>query len=94
MLTLVIEILGTEVDDIQGGIAGGSIMCGVLKVGMEIEIRPGIVSKNEDGSVRCLPLTSRIVALRADENALQYAIPGGLIGYYYYILILFCCLKF
>jgi translation initiation factor 2 subunit 3 len=71
---------GTEVDDIQGGIAGGSIMCGVLKVGMEIEIRPGIVSKNEDGSVRCLPLTSRIVALRADENALQYAIPGGLIG--------------
>jgi translation initiation factor 2 subunit 3 len=30
----------------KGGIVGGSILCGVLKVGDQIEIRPGEVSRN------------------------------------------------
>merc|ERR1712167_532765 len=34
---------GSNLDDIKGGIAGGSITQGVLKVGLEIEIRPGIL---------------------------------------------------
>merc|ERR1712203_1050697 len=42
---------GAEVDDLKGGVAGGSILRGVLKVGQEIEIRPGIVSKTEDGKL-------------------------------------------
>lgn len=29
---------GCEVDDLRGGVAGGSILQGVLKVGMEIEV--------------------------------------------------------
>uniref|UniRef100_A0A673T3D8 protein-synthesizing GTPase n=1 Tax=Suricata suricatta TaxID=37032 RepID=A0A673T3D8_SURSU len=36
---------GCEVDDLKGGVAGGSILKGILKVGQEIEVRPGIVSK-------------------------------------------------
>ena len=32
---------GSEVEDLRGGVAGGSILRGVLKVGQEIEIRPG-----------------------------------------------------
>eukprot|EP00894_Picocystis_sp_ML_P000475 jgi/Pico_ML_1/50992/g2101.t2 len=31
---------GSEVDEIEGGVAGGSILKGVLKMGMEIEVRP------------------------------------------------------
>ncbi|EDV25000.1 eukaryotic translation initiation factor 2 gamma [Trichoplax adhaerens] len=71
---------GSEVDELKGGVAGGSILQGVLKVGQEIEVRPGIVSKNKDGEIVCTPIVSKIVSLYAEKNDLQYAVPGGLIG--------------
>ena len=40
---------GVEKVDLKGGVAGGSILKGVLKVGQEIEVRPGIVSKDASG---------------------------------------------
>jgi translation initiation factor 2 subunit 3 len=33
---------GQELEDLHGGVAGGSILKGVLRVGDEIEIRPGV----------------------------------------------------
>jgi len=71
---------GEEVKDLRGGVAGGSILQGVLRVGDEIEIRPGIVSRLADGSVKCVPLFSKIKSLYAEHNDLQFAVPGGLIG--------------
>ena len=71
---------GCEVDDLKGGVAGGSILKEVLKVGQEIEIRPGIVSKDSEGKLMCKPIFSKIVSLFAEHNDLQYAAPGGLIG--------------
>mmetsp|Transcript_2587 Transcript_2587/g.3452 ORF Transcript_2587/g.3452 Transcript_2587/m.3452 type:complete len:472 (-) Transcript_2587:254-1669(-) len=71
---------GQDVSQLQGGVAGGSILQGVLRVGDEIEVRPGIVSKNTDGSMRCSPIYSKISSLYAESNDLQYAVPGGLIG--------------
>jgi len=71
---------GCEVDDLKGGVAGGSILRGVLKVGQEIEIRPGIISKDQDGKMKCQPIFSKIVSLFTEHNDLQYAAPGGLIG--------------
>ncbi|CAG2064748.1 unnamed protein product, partial [Timema podura] len=71
---------GCEVEDLKGGVAGGSILRGVLKVGMEIEVRPGLVSKDSEGKLTCRPIFSRIVSLFAEQNELQYAVPGGLIG--------------
>ena len=71
---------GCEVDDIKGGVAGGSILRGVLTVGMQIEVRPGLISKDETGKFVCSPIFSQITSLYADQNDLQYAVPGGLIG--------------
>lgn len=71
---------GSEVDDLRGGVAGGSILTGVLKVGMEVEIRPGIVTRDANGMHKCSPIISRIVSLHAEQNHLQFAVPGGLIG--------------
>ncbi|XP_067648581.1 eukaryotic translation initiation factor 2 subunit 3 isoform X3 [Eurosta solidaginis] len=71
---------GCEVNDLKGGVAGGSILCGVLKVGQEIEVRPGVVTKDSEGNITCRPIFSRIVSLYAEQNELQYAVPGGLIG--------------
>lgn len=71
---------GSEVDELRGGVAGGSILSGVLKVGQEIEVRPGIVTKDNEGRVHCKPIYSRIASLLAEQNELQFAVPGGLIG--------------
>jgi translation initiation factor 2 subunit 3 len=40
----------------------------------------GIVSKTSDGAMTCIPIYSRIISLYAEQNDLQYAVPGGLIG--------------
>ena len=71
---------GQEAEDLRGGVAGGSILSGVLKVGQEIEIRPGIISRGANGNVKCVPLFSRVTSLFAEHNDLQFAVPGGLIG--------------
>lgn len=90
---------GQDVSALQGGVAGGSILQGVLRVGDEIEVRPGIVNKvssssatiqsdnskegNSDGTagkIVCTPIYSRIGSLYAEQNDLQFAVPGGLIG--------------
>ena len=46
----------------------------------EIEVRPGIVSKDSEGKLQCRAIFSRIVSLFAEQNDLQFAVPGGLIG--------------
>ena len=71
---------GAEIDELKGGVAGGSILSGVLKLNDEIEIRPGLVTKDENGKIQCRPIFSRIESLFAETNTLNYAIPGGLIG--------------
>lgn len=38
---------GCEVNDLKGGVAGGSILRGVLKVGQEIEVRGKLFSSNK-----------------------------------------------
>ena len=71
---------GSEIEELQGGVAGGSILTGILKLGDEIEIRPGIVSKDEQGKIQCRPIYSRVISLFAENNSLKFAVPGGLIG--------------
>lgn len=71
---------GQDVASLRGGVAGGSMIQGILKLGDEIEIRPGIITKDLSGHVQCSPIRSRIESLLAEKNLLQYAVPGGLIG--------------
>jgi translation initiation factor 2 gamma subunit (eIF-2gamma) len=71
---------GAEVKDLRGGVAGGSILHGVLRKGQNIEVRPGIVNKGADGKPCCQPIVAQIESLFAEQNELQYAVPGGLIG--------------
>lgn len=72
---------GFGIDDIKGGVAGGTLLRGVLKVNQVIEVRPGLVFKDERGKLwRCRPIFCRLVSLFAEENELQFAVPGGLIG--------------
>ncbi|KAG9256980.1 P-loop containing nucleoside triphosphate hydrolase protein [Emericellopsis atlantica] len=71
---------GVSIDELKGGVAGGCILHGVLKLGDEVEIRPGIVSRDDSGALKCTPIFSRVISLNSETNDLKYAVPGGLIG--------------
>ncbi len=67
---------GTLPDDIHGGVVGGSIVQGKLKIGDEIEIAPG--AKGEKGFE---PIRAKVASLLSGSgNELEEAFPGGLIG--------------
>ena len=71
---------GKESQNLKGGIAGGTLVRGVLKVGEVVEIRPGSIVKDANGDIKITKIFTRIVSLQAEKNNLIYAIPGGLIG--------------
>lgn len=66
---------GSKIDDIKGGVVGGTLKQGVLKIGQEIEIRPGVRIDN-----KCVPLRSKIISLYSEKNKLECAESGGLIA--------------
>jgi translation initiation factor 2 subunit 3 len=70
---------GTMIDELEGGIIGGTIAQGKFFVGEEIEIRPG-VSMEREGRTVYNPLISEIVSLHAGEQEVTEATCGGLVG--------------
>ncbi len=67
---------GTLPQDITGGVVGGSIVQGKLKIGDEIEIAPG--HKTDKGFE---PIRAKVTSLLSGSgNSLEEAYPGGLIG--------------
>ncbi len=71
---------GDEAPALQGGVAGGTLIRGVLRLGEVVEIRPGIFSRSQSGEVKVTPILTKIITLKAEKNSLIYAVPGGLIG--------------
>lgn len=70
---------GYKVDMLSGGVIGGSLLRGRVRIGDEIEVRPGHVAR-EGRRFVCMPYLSRIVSLKTEDNELKEAYPGGLIG--------------
>lgn len=68
-----------EIDDIRGGVLGGILTKGIIRVNDEIEIKPGIVEKKEDG-ILCTPILSKVISIKSENHNLQEAYPGCLIG--------------
>ncbi|MEW6749211.1 MAG: translation initiation factor IF-2 subunit gamma [Candidatus Micrarchaeota archaeon] len=68
---------GTPVEKLKGGIIGGSISQGVLKVGDEVELKPGIVRK--EGAAPT-PVVCKVQAMMEEAEHLESARPGGLIA--------------
>ena len=66
---------GTEIDDLQGGVIGGTLSGGILRVGDEIEIKPGIRVDN-----KYIELNSTIQSISVGSKLVEAAGPGGLIG--------------
>jgi translation initiation factor 2 subunit 3 len=70
---------GTDVEEILGGVIGGSIVQGKFRVGDEIEIKPGI-SVQEGGKTKYERLFTTIRSLSVSKGQVQEATSGGLVG--------------
>lgn len=68
---------GTKPTKIRGGVIGGSLVRGELKIGDEIEITPGIQITRGNKNV-WENLNTEIVSLMAGKNSYERIRPGGL----------------
>lgn len=66
---------GTEINSLKGGVIGGSVLKGNVKIGEEIEIKPGLRVKNN-----YVPIQTKLISINQGTNLLEIAKPGGLIG--------------
>lgn len=67
---------GTSINDLHGGILGGALRQGVLKIGDEIEIKPGLAIKEKD-RVRYETVKTKIISLHRGSYSINQAVPGG-----------------
>jgi len=70
---------GSHPDDIKGGVIGGTLVQGTLKIGENIEIKPGVENKKE-GKDAWISLKSQIIGLNAGGKEVEEVGPGGLVG--------------
>jgi translation initiation factor 2 subunit 3 len=70
---------GSMPEKIVGGVLGGTLKQGILKLGEEIEIRPGRRTMQHN-KILCLPIKSKITGLQTGGNPVEQVHPGGSIG--------------
>jgi len=67
---------GTSPEELCGGVIGGTLKRGILKIGDEIEIKPGLVRKKHE-QVIYETIKTKIIAMRSGNNDLKEALPSG-----------------
>lgn len=70
---------GVSFKNILGGVLGGALKQGVLKINDKIEIRPGRKVERE-GKVTWVPITTDIIKIRTGNDDLNEAEPGASIA--------------
>lgn len=68
---------GAEIAGLKGGVLGGSIVQGLLKVGDEIEIKPGVTRKE---GAKPVPIACAVKSLMEESEKLESARAGGLVA--------------
>ena len=67
---------GTEIQNLHGGILGGALKQGKLKVGDTIEIKPGYSYKKQN-QYCYKSVQSKIISMQKGEHKITEAFPGG-----------------
>lgn len=70
---------GTTIEEMVGGVIGGSITQGDFKIGDEIEIRPGLPQRQKN-KIKMKELYTTITSLHVGNTQVDEAQPGGLAG--------------
>ncbi len=70
---------GTPIEELKGGVLGGILKKGKLKVGDEIEIKPGLSVKKAN-KLSYQTLTTKIVSLHKGTDSVEEVLPGASIS--------------
>jgi translation initiation factor 2 subunit 3 len=70
---------GTEPKKIVGGVLGGAVKQGILEVGQEIELKPGIAVEEKKEKI-WRPVKTKIIDLKTGGISVKQVGPGGNIG--------------
>jgi translation initiation factor 2 subunit 3 len=68
---------GAEISGLSGGVLGGSLTRGELRVGEEIELKPGMV---EERSGKFVPVITKVSSLQTGAGGTDRVGPGGLVA--------------
>ena len=68
---------GSTIDEIKGGVIGGSLTQGIFKIGDEIEIKPGL---NNEKKQSYEPIFTEITSLGTGAGTVDSVKPGGLVA--------------
>ncbi|MDH3353517.1 MAG: translation initiation factor IF-2 subunit gamma, partial [Nanoarchaeota archaeon] len=67
---------GTKIEDLHGGVLGGALKQGILKIGDTIEIKPGYSYKKQNVH-HYKTIKSKIVSMQKGDYPITDATPGG-----------------
>ena len=70
---------GAKIEKLSGGVLGGILKSGKLKVGDEIEIKPGLSSKKNNQQVY-ETLNTKILSLHKGKDSVKEVLPGASIS--------------
>lgn len=68
---------GISIENLQGGVIGGSIQSGSIELDDIVYIYPGILYEDIE---EFKPIKTRVLSINSDSNKLKMATSGGLIG--------------
>jgi len=67
---------GTEIENLHGGVLGGALKSGTLKIGDTIEVKPGYSYKKQN-QYHYKTVKSKIVSMQKGKHQITEAFPGG-----------------
>ncbi|MCY3410324.1 MAG: translation initiation factor IF-2 subunit gamma [Candidatus Heimdallarchaeota archaeon] len=71
---------GTQPSKLKGGVFGGSILSGTMRVGDDIVILPGL-KKKEKNKIKYIPVKTKVKSINMGVfGSVKSATPGGLLG--------------
>jgi len=70
---------GSSIEDLVGGVLGGSITQGSFRLDDELEIRPGLPTRQKN-RLRMRELYTEVLSLHVGGGPVKEAQPGGLVG--------------
>lgn len=71
---------GTEIPKLAGGVVGGSLIEGTVKLGDELELRPGILVSEKGKEETAKPVRFTVDRIFTGSSSVKEAGPGGLIA--------------
>ena len=70
-----VNLPNTQIHELKGGVVGGSLIKGEIKINDELILLPGLIYDNKYKPIQC-----KVIDINSDTNKLTKAISGGLLG--------------